>query len=436
MQYCAIAAHALPESILYFFSPLVKPKGANHKMKRKIFAALLLLIFLPAVLCGCGSGLLSDDDGEEYLLEDDDLADEAEDDDRFLDISKEIRGVWFSYLELKAAPKESEKQFSAYILSQFKKLQKLSVNCVFVQVRPFADAIYESEIFPSSSCVVKKRGDSLPFDFLRVICEKGRKCGLSVHAWINPYRILPRGESRSKLCEKSPGKTLSFPDVVEIDEGMFFSPASEKARRLIISGVREILGKYEVDGIHIDDYFYPSQKEKVDSSFYKEYLKGGGTLALDSWRRENVNALVSGIYSAVKESGEDKIFSISPGGDIEKNFSVYYADVERWGKEDGFCDVLIPQIYYGFKNESKPFEKCAIGWRNIVKNDNVRLCAGLALYKRGKEDKFAGERGKNEWKEEELISRQIETLRTQGFDGFCLYSLQFVNFNEKLYPSG
>lgn len=405
-------------------------------MKRKFLAVFLSTLLLFS-LCGCSDSLIQNDEPEDFIFDGEGLGDEyGNGEGEFLDISKEIRGVWLSYLELKAAPKENEEQFSAWVLNEFKKLQRLSVNCVFVQVRPFADAIYESSLFPSSACVSKNQGEKLLFDFFRVICEQGRKCGLSVHAWINPYRILPRGESKTTLCADSPGRTFAFPDVVELDEGLYFSPASEKARRLIISGVREILEKYDVDGIHIDDYFYPSQNKKVDESFYEDYLNGGGTLDLDSWRRENVNTLVSGIYSAVKENSKRKILSISPGGDIEKNLSVYYADVERWGNEDGFCDVLIPQIYYGFKNESKPFEKCAIRWKNAVKNKNVRLCAGLALYKRGKEDKFAGESGKDEWKEDGIIARQIETLKEQNYDGFCLYSLQFVKFNEKLYSDG
>lgn len=402
-------------------------------MKRKIYA-LILLVLVPLVLCACGNGLLNGDDEDEFFFEDGDVGEAVTQDDRFIDISNEIRGVWLSYLELKAAPKETQEQFSQYISQQFEKLKRLSVNSVFVHVRPFADAVYESDLYPSSFCVVKSQGEKLPFDFLRIICEKGRENGMKIHAWINPYRILPSGGKKDVLCEKSAGKRLSYPDVITLEEGMFFSPASEKGRQLIIAGVREILENYDVDGIHIDDYFYPSQKKEVDSAFFEKYRKCGGRLSLDSWRRENVNALVSGIYAAVKESGNEKVFSISPVGDIEKNYSVYYADVERWGNEDGFCDILMPQLYYGFKNESKPFEKCAVRWRNAVKNKKVRLCAGLALYKVGKEDGFAGVNGKDEWKEPGVIERQIDTLRKNSFDGFCLYSLQFVNFNENLCP--
>ena len=398
---------------------------------KKLFC-VILSAFLLFSFASCENEGMND---ETISFGDENIGADDEDDKNngFLDLSKKICGVWLSYTELKNAPKKTEKEFSDYISSEFEKLKKLSVNTVFVHVRPFADAIYESEIFPSSSCVAKKQGEKLPFDFLRVITKKARDFSLSVHAWINPYRILPKGGDEKNLCEKSPGKTLSFPDVVSLDEGMFFSPASVKAQKMIISGVREILENYDVDGIHIDDYFYPTADEKIDEEQFKEYKEKNGTLSLSDWRRENVNALVRGIYCAVKKNSNEKIFSISPGGNIEKNRELYFADVEKWGSEDGFCDLLIPQIYFGFENEFLPFETCAESWRKIVTNKNVSLCAGLALYKIGKEDPNAGKRGKDEWKtEKEIISRQVEFLNENDYNGFCLFSMQFVNFNEKL----
>ena len=94
--------------------------------------------------------------------------------------------------------------------------------------------------------------------------------------------------------------------------------------------------------------------------------------------------------------------------------------------------MIIPQIYFGFDNETLPFESCASQWAELCKSRKVLLCAGLAVYKAGKEDTFAGDSGKNEWKENsDILKRQVEYLRENGFDGFCLYSSQFVNFNEK-----
>lgn len=406
-------------------------KSVLLKKRAAVGFAAVFLLFCFLLLCSCGIDSQSDNDTLNF--ENDNIGDNMNDDKNFLFSSFEIRGVWFSYLELKAAPKESRESFSSYLEAEFEKYKALGLNTVIFQVRPFADSVYESELFPSSSCVVKNQGEKLPFDFLSVAAECAKKSGLSLHAWINPYRILPRGGKISSLSEKSPGKTLGEPDVVSLPEGVFFSPASLKAQRLIISGVKEILEKYDVDGIHIDDYFYPSTAEKVDEEQYKEYRSSGGALSRGDWRRENVNALVRGIYCAVKESSPKKLFCISPSGDIEKNKNVHFADVEKWGKEEGYCDVLMPQIYYGFKNKSKPFEQCAEDWRALVKSGAVKLSAGLALYKVGKEDAFAGESGKNEWKNETgIISRQVAFLKTKKFDGFCLYSAQFVNFNENL----
>lgn len=419
--------------ILLFFYALVKPdktfvRGDFTKIKKLV--SVLLIFAITFLFCACNSN--SEINDETIYFGNDNIGNDLNGNDGFLDISKEFRGVWFSYLELKAAPKSSKKEFSSYLEKRFEQLKELSVNCVFVQVRPFADAIYKSEIFPSSSCVVKNRGDRLPFDFLKVIIDIAKKFSLSVHAWINPYRILLKGENEEVLLKGGNEKTLSYPDTVSVSEGLFFSPASTKAQKIVISGVREILENYDVDGIHIDDYFYPTTDEEIDKTQFEDYKKSGGTMSLSNWRRENVNALVRGIYTAVKECSNKKIFSISPAGNIEKNRNVYFADVERWGSEDGYCDVLIPQIYFGFENGHLPFESCAKQWRKIVTNKNVSLCAGLALYKVGKEDLNAGS-GKDEWKNEnDIISRQVEFLRGENYAGFCLYSLQFVNFNEKL----
>lgn len=391
---------------------------------KKIVLVLALVLLFFFLFCACDTDSINDDT---LYFGDDNIGNGVADRENFLELKKEIRGVWFSYLELESAPKKNEAEFSAYLCEKFEILKKHNINTLFVHVRPFADAIYESRLFPSSFCVAEKQGEKLPFDFLAVIIKEAKRYDLCVHAWINPYRILPKSLKGKELCAKSPGKMFSYPDVVSLEEGVFFSPASVKAQKLIISGVREILENYDVSGIHIDDYFYPTESEKLDCVQFESYKKSGGTLPLSDWRRENVNALVCGIYSEVKRFSADKVFSVSPGGNIDKNYSRYFADTERWGGEDGWCDLLIPQIYFGFENESLPFEKTAMRWKNAVKSKNVRLCAGLALYKEGKEDLNAGESGKNEWRDNsDVIEKQIEFVRNNGFSGYCLYSLSFL----------
>ena len=143
----------------------------------------------------------------------------------------------------------------------------------------------------------------------------------------------------------------------------------------------------------MDDYFYPTTDSTFDKTEYTDYTNSGGKMSLDEWRRENVNSLVSDIHTAVKSKDECLVFSISPSGDIEKNVSAYYADIPQWCKTGGYVDLIIPQLYYGFQNESKPFEDICLKWLRLERNENVNLCIGLAVYKYGKEDKYAGAGG-------------------------------------------
>ncbi len=388
---------------------------------------MCLLLFL-CFLCGC-SNTVFDCDDETIHIKDLSVTQNNEDKNN----SDFFIGAWLSYLEIKPESfSVTEEEYEKYISSVFENLKKIKVNNVFVQVRPFADSIYPSEFFPSSSCVVKKQGDELPFDFFKVIIECAGKHSIDVHAWINPYRVQ-KDFNANELSENNIAKKWlneKGEELIKCSGGLYFNPSGLNAQKLILSGVREILKNYNVKGIHIDDYFYPSSEKDFDKASFENYKKSGGTLELADWRRENVNSLVSSIYSAVKSFGSDKLFSISPSGDIDKNRNVLFADVEKWCKEDGFCDLIIPQIYYGFENEAQPFEKCAARWKNLC-TSNTEIAVGLALYKAGKEDAFAGKLGKYEWiNNSDILKRQVLYLKEDGFDGICFYSARFVNFIE------
>lgn len=346
--------------------------------------------------------------------------------------SEEIRGAWFSYMELNPQKISNQADYEKYLDEIFSNLKSLKINSLFVQVRAFCDSIYPSDIFESSSSIVEKRADKLPFDFFDVIIKKSNEYGMRVHAWINPYRVSVPTKDEIINSESRLGRLIAEgnDDVVEIDTGLFLNPASVKAQELVIDGVREIFEKYDVDGIHLDDYFYPTTEESFDEKFYTAYHETGGALSLDDWRRENVNTLISGIYSAAKTFSQNKIVSISPAGDIDKNYSVHYADVEKWCNEEGYADLIMPQIYFGFENQTMPFESVALRWKNLCRKDTTRICIGLALYKAGNNDAFAGT-GSDEWIEnDDIISRQVSFLRENDFDGFSLFSTQYVNFNK------
>lgn len=342
---------------------------------------------------------------------------------------------WLSYMELSlVSGRNTRDAYTAYIDGIFDNMKKVGITDVFIQVRPFADAFYPSDIFPSSAYVASQQGGAMPFDVFGVITERAKMRNLSVHAWINPYRVS-HGNDIKALSEKNPARLMYKEgindDVTVTENGIYFNPASEKVRKLIVDGARELLEKYDIKGIHIDDYFYFGNCGDFDSRQYSVYTSLGGNLDLPSWRRENVSTLLSTLYSAVKAFGQDKIFSVSPAGDIARCYNENYADVYLWSREEGYCDMIIPQIYFGFENEKQPFSQCLEDWLALCRGGNVKLTVGLALYKAGLEDIHALS-GKDEWvNNHNIIARQVQLLKEKGCYGYALYSGTYIDFNEK-----
>ena len=389
-------------------------------MKKLICVILVILISL--LFTGCV--LHTDDDNpkldihenaayEGSIYDDDSAGDE----DSFI-------FTWITYGEVAVTDTLRDKTaYEKYMGGLFENMKRAGITDCFVQVRPFADAIYPSELFPESIYAEKAEG----FDPFGVIISVAEEHDIGIHAWINPYRI-----SSKKLSEDSTYYQWYEDyrdDIIEVDSGVYFNPCSLKVQALILAGVDEIMREYPVKGIHIDDYFYPIDFGESDKAQYEFYRKNGGSMDISQWRRENVNALVSAIYLKVKAYGEDKIFSVSPSGNIEKNYSQLYADVDLWCK-GGYCDMVLPQIYFGFENDALPFEECLEAWLSVTDRKNVTLIPGLALYKRGKVDEFAGS-GKDEWTEkDDVVSRQIEAIRNKKLHGVALYSSSYINFSE------
>ncbi|MBQ8503043.1 MAG: family 10 glycosylhydrolase [Clostridia bacterium] len=342
-----------------------------------------------------------------------------------------FKGAWISYFELNRSGR-SEEEYREYMRGLFENMKAVSVTDVFLHVRAAGDAAYVSGLFPPAEYICGEEKE-LPFDVLEMALGFGEQYGMNIHAWINPYRAFSEDDTESlPVCRL---KTLLEDEKinpVKVNGKNYLNPASDEVRTLIIDGVREILSRYpDVRGIHIDDYFYPEGCGNFDKAEYESYISDGGKLSLYDFRRENVNSLVSGIYAAVKNYGSDKIFSVSPSGDIDKNYNTLYADVSLWCSVGGYCDMIIPQIYFGFENEAMPFEKTVDRWALLTENSSTRLVIGLALYKCGTEDAYAGDGGKNEWLEHsDIIKRQVEYIRQKNLHGFSLYSASFINFSE------
>lgn len=347
-------------------------------------------------------------------------------------LPESVRGVWLFYRELSMADEKggTAESFTEKISSIFDNCVSLGINTVFFHVRPFADSFCKSSQFPTSEYLTGEQGGEISYDPLEIAVSAAHEMGISLHAWINPFRIS-FSDDASRLADSNPAKKLieSGSDrVCRIGGGFYFNPSCAENHKLIIDGVREIVKNYNVDGVHIDDYFYPDTAKSIDKAQYEKYLSGGGKLSLSDWRIQWVNLFVSSLYSAVKAEDESLVVSVSPAGNIDNNYNKLYADVKRWGSVGGYCDWLIPQIYFGYKNSVQPFKKCAEKWRKITTNENVKLIVGLAAYKT-----LSGE--SDEWKEDDIIVRQRQTVQDCGYDGFALFSYSSIvspDFNSKL----
>lgn len=349
------------------------------------------------------------------------------------EIEDEIRAVWISVYDMADFKGMSEGGFRAKAENMFKDISERGFQHVFVQVRPSGDALYKSEIFPWSKYISGEEGKSPGYDPLTIFLNVAHSHNLKIHAWINPYRVSGTSSDMEKLSENNPAREMyrnNASDIYLSTSGIYYNPASERVQKLILDGVRELVKNYDIDGIHIDDFFYPTTDEEIDKNEFAEYRENSGADSLEVWRRNQVNAFVAGMYSAAKSEDENIIVSISPSADINADKNVHYADVALWCSESGYCDWIIPQVYYGFKNEYLPYKQSVSEWCKLVTNENIKLVIGLASYKCGAEDLYAG-KGKDEWQtNDNILCEQLKYLRKKDCDGFSFFSynsLQLAN---------
>ncbi len=338
----------------------------------------------------------------------------------------ELRGVWISYLELGFQGLDQEAA-AARLASMFDQIRSFGLNTVFFQIRPFADALYPTELFPYSHLLTGEQGKDPGYDLLQLAVTAAHERGLALHAWINPYRIqLNTGEALVPEALDTDGPYAKWSEagwVVQTGTGQYLNPGIAEVRELIAQGAAEVVSRYGVDGVQFDDYFYPDDFGDSDQAQYDAYAAAGGTLSRDDWRREQVNALLKAVYAAVKNASSTAVFGVSPAADIEKNYTNKYADVAKWGSEPGYVDYLMPQDYFGFENAKMPFEAVAEEWSRLVTAPQVKFYLGLAAYKTGEEDVYAGT-GKTEWQtHDDILKRQVEFSRQlANCSGFSIYS--------------
>lgn len=307
-----------------------------------------------------------------------------------------MRGVWVSSVANIDYPSQqglSADQLKSEADTILNNIAAMGLNTVFLQVRPSADALYQSALFPWSRYVSGTAGQAPDgdFDVLAYWVEGAHSRGLQLHAWLNPYRITRDGkEELDSLPETSPAK--QHPEwVVEYEGNYYFNPGLPAVQQLVVDGAAEIVRNYDVDGIHLDDYFYPGT-DFNDAAAYARY--GDDFDDIGDWRRDNVNTLIASLDETVHAINPELSFGVSPAGiwdnkadnpkgsdtNGRSSYREIYCDSVEWIKR-GTVDYICPQLYWSIGYEIADFEVLVDWWQDIVSTSDVALYIGIGAYR-------------------------------------------------------
>ncbi len=287
---------------------------------------------------------------------------------------REFRGAWIQCVNGQFQGLGSE-QMKAKLITQLDNLKGAGINAIIFQVRAECDALYKSSYEPWSRFLTGEQGKApSPFwDPLQFMIEECHRRNMELHAWINPYRAKTKGTG--KLSPLHPyNKTPEL--FVNYEGQLYFDPGYPQSRKYICKIVRDIVSRYDVDAIHMDDYFYPypvNGKEFPDNISFAAYGRGFESKA--DWRRNNVNTLIKEIHETVRACKPWVKFGVSPfgiyrnkrndpkGSDTNglQNYDDLYADVLLWVK-NGWVDYNIPQIYWEIGHPAADYATLVRWW--------------------------------------------------------------------------
>ena len=413
-------------------------------MKKIFFAAVFILSSF--VFCACGSGIIGETPSPEIPEKPAatdtlplptavvDAPDESSDAASFQ--YEDMKAMWLSQYDMAdiyslGGAQRPMEDFKARVGQVLDNVKAEGFNTVILQVRPFADSMYPSEYYPVSSFVTGKIGAEASYDPVAIIVELAHERELSVHAWINPLRGMYESEitevdAAYQMRQWYDDDSLRGKYIVTVGGRWYLNPAYEEVRQLICAGAEEALGLYDFDGLHMDDYFYPTTEESFDAEAYDAYVSSGGQMSLADFRRNNINLLVRELYALTHRSGTQRLFGISPGGNSETAYGSQYADIYTWCAEEGYVDYICPQIYWGLEHETHDFIRVSREFQDMIKSNSVDLIIGMTFGKAySKEDQWAGN-GKDEWKNsDDILLRCLQsTLEIDSCRGVAVFSYQ------------
>jgi uncharacterized lipoprotein YddW (UPF0748 family) len=308
----------------------------------------------------------------------------------------EMRGLWVATVANIDWPSRkglSEKQQKSELLDILDRASRIGFNTIVLQVRPAADALYDSRHEPWAAWLTGTHGQSPGYDPLQFAVAEAHARGLQLHAWINPFRA---GNTRDTATLAASHVWHARRDLVRVyGANIWMDPGDPESHERSIRAVRDIASRYDVDGIHADDYFYPYQiqdsvtKRVVpfpDDSTYARYGRGTDR---DDWRRENINRFVERMYREVHAVKPSVVVGLSPFGIWRPGnpesvrgldaFSTIYADSKKW-LENGWVDYFVPQLYWAIGAQEQSFPMLLDWW--VAQNTAKRLVwPGLAAYR-------------------------------------------------------
>ena len=313
-------------------------------------------------------------------------------------------------------------------------LHSIGINAIIFQVRPTADALYRSEYEPVSHWLTGEQGswgEQTPYDPLQWTIEQAHKRGMEVHVWLNPYRVNLAKTDTSTLA---PDHIMRrHPDWFwEYNKQWYFNPGLEQTREWICTIVQDIVQRYDIQAIHMDDYFYPypaGKQQLPDTKTFEQYPRGFDNI--HDWRRNNVNLAIQAISETIRECKDSVEFGISPFGvwrnnNVDStgsatragitNYDDLYADIRLWIKE-GWIDYVLPQLYWEIGKKVADYEILAHWWANEVRGTRCKLYIGMAPYR------LENASPKTPWGVGNEIKRQMDINRTiPEITGECFYS--------------
>ncbi|MBB2915011.1 uncharacterized lipoprotein YddW (UPF0748 family) [Streptosporangium becharense] len=350
---------------------------------------------------------------------------------------RQLRGVWIATVKNIDWPSRTgltPAQQQAEYVKILDNAVKRRLNAVFVQVRPASDALYKSELEPWSQYLTGTAGKNPGWDPLPFLIAEAHRRGLEFHAWFNPYRAS-EGDVGG-LPANHPARR--HPEwIVKYEGRAYYNPGLPAVREHVTGVIKDVVSRYDVDGIHFDDYFYPypgsSGAKFADDAAFAKYGKGA---ALADWRRANVNKLVAQVDEVVHETKSHVKFGISPfgiwrnksndpAGSATGGMSAYdaiYADARQWIRK-GTVDYVMPQLYWprGFK--AADYDVLMPWWADLVKGTDVHLYIGQGLYRVGTTDTPA-------WtKPGELPSHLTANRKHKQVDGDVYFSAKQILTN-------